>query len=531
LLAAKLTANEKEESSRCRAGTKRRESAREKVISKETARDCSSWGDCSLEEDIENRDSLEDSLRLADGLSPADRLQLVSERVRVAEIEGPGVSMTSAADLLEDCDRLSQGIRVEDCRSDLEPLMRFEGNLTEPVHRWFNYKEGFSKGLVTHLLLKRAKLKGKSVAFLDPFCGVATSLLSAEDALRTLGISEITLRGVEVNPYVRFVARTKLSWDKYDPTFLMRAAAISTNGLRLPSTPSLPTLSTMQNPQFISKADLRKLIDLREKARFVAKGKRELEPLLLGIASAAERIFNLRKDGRALRYTPRTTEVSVVEEVMRSWHGIAEDLQLGSTRLPVDCQIVAGDGRRADRIFRRQFDVILFSPPYLNNIDYTEVYKIELWLLGFLKSSEEMVAQRRRTFRSHPSCIFPESPDASLEEVQQLLGKRFQRLLHHASYRQQWRHRLFTGYFADMLRTLRSCRNLLRRNGHIFLVIGNSLHGDTEAPIPVATDLWICKLADAAGLRVDSLMIGRLLARRSLPTPLLRESIIMFSRK
>jgi DNA modification methylase len=41
--------------------------------------------------------------------------------------------------------------------------------------------------------------------------------------------------------------------------------------------------------------------------------------------------------------------------------------------LPVHCH-----GESAD------FDLILTSPPYPNNIDYSEVYKLELWLLGFI---------------------------------------------------------------------------------------------------------------------------------------------------
>jgi len=439
--------------------------------------------------------------------------------------------MTTVGDLLEDCEKLSRPLRIEDCQTNLGSLMRFDPNLDEPIHRWFNYKEGFSKRLVTRLLAEQVRVEGKSISFLDPFCGVGTSLLAVEDTFSQLGATSITLRGIEVNPFIKFVARTKLSWDRYDPAYLMRAVAISTNGLRLPHPPALPLLSTMQNPQFIARTDLRRLVELRDKAKLVARGRPELKALMLGLASAAERIFNLRKDGRALRYAPRETSVSVVEEVVRSWHGIAEDLQLGIPRGRVDYDVIGGDGRRADRLFRRQFDVILFSPPYLNNIDYTEVYKIELWLLGFLASQEAMLAQRRRTFRSHPSCLFPAAVDASVEEVNRILGARFKRLLDYASRTAKWRRRLFAEYFADMLRTLRSCHRLINPKGRIFLIVGNSLHGNADNPIPVATDLWTCKLASAAGLRVESLMIARHLARRSLPATLMRESIIVLSRR
>jgi hypothetical protein len=435
----------------------------------------------------------------------------------------------SVSDILEDCEKLSRGVPIEDRRADLESLMRFQPNLEEPVHRWVNYKEGFSGDLVVKLLSEHLRWEGRCLSFLDPFCGVGTSLLAAEEFLEKLAVRSGRLRGVEVNPYAEFAARTKLSWNKYDPALLMRVAAISTNGLRLPQTPALPTLSTIKNPKFISPNALRQLVDLREKIRLAAKGRPELKPLLLGLASAAERIFKLRKDGRALRYTPGKEEAPVLEEAMKSWLVIAEDLQLGKQRRPVDYKIAKGDGRRVDRIFRERFDVILFSPPYLNNIDYTEVYKIELWLLGFLKTSRQMLEQRRRTFRSHPSCLFPSAEDASCQEAATTLGIGFERLSEYASYKERWRGRLFTEYFADMLRTLRGCRRLITPRGKIFLIVGNSLHGNAEHPIPVATDLWTCKLASAAGLRVEALLVARQLPRRNLNTTLMRESVIVLS--
>jgi hypothetical protein len=436
------------------------------------------------------------------------------------------------SDLLEDSEQMARGIRIEDCKEELSSLLKFESNLHEPIHRWFKFKEAFSSHLVSHLLVEYFPRPGKSVSFLDPFSGVGTSLLAAEETLRQLGAKRIVLRGTEINSYIRFVADTKLAWDCYNPAFIMRAGAASMNGLCPPKTPSRPTLSTMLNSRFIRGKDLDDLLVLRDKIRVVAGGRREQRPLLLGLAAATENVFNLRKDGRALRYLRRDKQVSVHEEVEMRWSEILEDLQLGRRRVPPDYQIKSGDGRRSDKLFPdRRFDVILFSPPYLNNIDYTEVYKIELWLLGFINSRDEMLSQRRRTFRSHPSCLFPEYEDAQAAEVANLLGPRFNRLLEYASRTARWRGRLFGEYFADMLRTLRGCSRILARDGLLFLIVGNSFHGNAGYPIPVATDLWTCKLAQAAGLKVESLLIGRQLARKHIDTPLLRESVIVMSKR
>jgi hypothetical protein len=330
---------------------------------------------------------------------------------------------------------------------------------------------------------------------------------------------------------MHFVSTTKLDWRRYDPAFLLRAAAVSTNGIGLRKKPPIPDLSTIKNARFIDSANLQRLLELREKIKIAAKGRAEVRPLLLGLAAGAERVFNLRKDGRALRFTPRQNGKTVDQEIEQVWDEIAEDLQVNAANGSVEWKLVRGDGRRVDRIFcKEKFDVILFSPPYLNNIDYTEVYKIEQWLLGFIDSSAEMVAQRKRTFRSHPSCIFPSYDDAKLEVAEEVLGPPFRRLLAYASHEKKWRHRLFCGYFADMLRTLAACRRRLNPNGRIFLIVGNSVHGTAARPIPVAVDLWTAKLAQVAGLSVESILVGRSLPRRRMDWDGFRESIIVMSK-
>lgn len=435
-------------------------------------------------------------------------------------------------DLLDDFATMSTRFNVLDRSGELAKIMAFEPNLGKPLHRWFNFKEGFSSELVGKLVADFPPKKKRRFKFLDPFCGVGTSLLAAPGALKELGIKNVTVHGVEINPYMHFVTRTKLNWRTYDPMFLLRAGAISTNGLKLRRKPIVPGLSTLNDSRFVAKDDLIRILELRDKVKQVAHGRTEVNPLMLGIAAGAERVLNLRKDGRALRYVLREAEVDVDTEINAAWNQIAEDLQTKQPDARSGWKVMRGDGRRADKIFKgEKFDMIFFSPPYLNNIDYTEVYKIEQWLLEFLQSSDDMVAQRKKTFRSHPSCTFPVRRDQDDQRVSEILGERFQRLLDYASAGKKWRARLFLGYFSDMLRTLESCKRLLNADGRIFLVIGNSIHGTTDRPIPVATDLWIAALAEHLGLVVEAVVVGRSLPRGRMKWDGFRESILVISKK
>ncbi len=46
-------------------------------------------------------------------------------------------------------------------------------------------------------------------------------------------------------------------------------------------------------------------------------------------------------------------------------------------------------------------DLAVFSPPYPNSFDYTDVYNVELWTLGYLDSPAKNTALRKQTLRSH----------------------------------------------------------------------------------------------------------------------------------
>src|SRR5438552_9449928 len=78
-----------------------------------------------------------------------------------------------------------------------------------PVHRWFRFKESFSADLLRNVL-SDLKPKRKKLSLLDPFCGVGTSLIATQE-LR-LADYAITATGIERNPFIAFVAQTKVNW-------------------------------------------------------------------------------------------------------------------------------------------------------------------------------------------------------------------------------------------------------------------------------------------------------------------------------
>lgn len=68
-------------------------------------------------------------------------------------------------------------------------------------HRWYFFKEGFSPAIVDHAIEDAGLQDGSLV--LDPFCGSGTVPLEA-------ALKGFRGHGIEVNPFLAFVARTKL---------------------------------------------------------------------------------------------------------------------------------------------------------------------------------------------------------------------------------------------------------------------------------------------------------------------------------
>ena len=270
-----------------------------------------------------------------------------------------------------------------------------------PVHRWFRYKEGFSANLLEMILHELDPELCKNINLLDPFCGVGTSLLAAQE-MSALGYN-ISATGIELNPFAAFVARTKVCWPRIRSTCLVdlgNRVLHDSSELSL----QIPPLSSLTKGRCISRYMSQRLLAVR-KAIELSGSDVNQNALLVGLAATVEPVSRVRKDGRALRIVERP-RVRLAEKLKEKWKMIAEDTSLLQRNLSIrwEPDIILGDGRLPTKIGIQPetIDLILTSPPYPNNIDYSEVYKLELWLLGFIQDSQQFLELRKSTFRSHP---------------------------------------------------------------------------------------------------------------------------------
>jgi hypothetical protein len=407
-------------------------------------------------------------------------------------------------------------------------LVVASGNDSHPIHRWFRFKEGFSADLLESLLSSLDIPRGPEQMLLDPFCGSGTTLLSAAN-LREKGWNFRGV-GIEVNPFIAFVARTKANWFRISPqrmNSLGEAALSASKNMRT----VLPELTSISEGRCISRATARRLIGLRD-AINQKRSSPNRDAALLGIAASIEPLSKVRKDGRALRLVSRP-RLDFEDTIRAKWQEIAADVVSLKHPLssPLKMAVVQGDGRIPQKsgILPNSVDLIVTSPPYPNNIDYTEVYKLELWIMGFIDSSEHFLAQRRRTVRSHPtSAALPQdSPFLNLPATRPILNL-LQPLLQRMERSNDLSiRRLLLGYCADLFEALSNHFVALRPGGHEVLVVGNSLHGSGDTAFLLPSDLLIASMAPLIGFEVMTLNIARSLKRRLTGNHFLRESVVV----
>ena len=400
----------------------------------------------------------------------------------------------------------------------------FRGNDVVPVHNWFRFKEGFSSDLLQQLLDRLGHRRHSHLRILDPYCGVGTSLLSAQ-LLNGFSIEGI---GIERNPFIAFVAETKLRWSELRPeSFVMEGLqAIAHSEI----CHALPELSSIKQGRCISRHMAGRLLGIYQNLDSSCGNHAFLK---LGLAAAIEPLSKIRRDGRALRIVQKPYQRA--DQLLQTiWTSMAKDaiaLKERDTKRRNQCSVILGDGRMPSEcgIESRSIDLVITSPPYPNNIDYSEVYKLELWLLGFVRTHSDFLALRHSTFRSHPTHDKTTSdPTEFIHELQRgrlrvPLGELLKRI---ANEEHSWRAKLLESYFSDCWKALANYYKVLRPGGHAVFVVGNSLHG-TDVPALVATDLILCKIGQILGFEVENVLVARGLRRRLAGNHFLRESVVV----
>lgn len=404
---------------------------------------------------------------------------------------------------------------IETAAHDMGSYGSFKDSLRAPIHRWFTYPAGYSYKLVECKIDEFGLTTESWIG--DPFVGTGTTSIVA----KIKGVNSI---GIEAHPFVHWIASTKMCF-QYDlnalyndiQTVLQKARANENNGV------SCKTIW----PELVYKCfnidTLIQLFSLREAINSIDTSKQRRDFLKVAL-TATLRIVTSAGAGwpyiAPSKFAQRKVERCAYEEFSKRCRIMLEDISsVAEVDSPaVQHLLINGDARKlSSYVKHNSVDLILTSPPYLNNYDYADRTRLESYFWGIFGNWSEITngvrdhlitaatTQIRRTTMND----IRECP--SIQQVSnEIHGELMTKIIKLSELRTQKSGKksydlLVAGYFEDMLKTIKESYAVLKKGCPFVLVLGDS------APygIHVATDELIGRLGVAVGFSNFSIEVIR----------------------
>lgn len=395
--------------------------------------------------------------------------------------------------------------------------------------RWRLFKEAFAPELVKRALDETSESLGRVIrSCADPFGGSGTTALTCQ----FMGVHPTT---IEVNPFLADLIQSKL--DSYDHkalshTYLQVLRSVDD----FPSSPTGPDLpKTFIEPgvggKFLFWADVAgrfgQYLAAIGAAASCSKERRLLRALL---SACVVRASNALVSGKGRRYrqswqvnraTPETLD-NAFRDIMSM---ALFDIRRFAERRCDQYTLLRGDARQ--RIVEiPEIDVAVFSPPYPNSFDYTDVYNMELWMGGYLETRKDNRDLRENTLRSHVQIkrSFKAGDIASdvLRECYEKLCDARPGL---------WNKdipEMVPAYFDDMRSIMKGLHTSLTPGGRMYVVVGDSRYANVDVPVARILTEEACEL----GMKIVAVQPMR--SMRASPQQggreELAESLLVFSR-
>lgn len=416
--------------------------------------------------------------------------------------------------------------------NNLKNLVNFSENLKLPTHRWFNIKEGYSEELVNNLIKKYKIKKGLVI---DPFLGSGTTAIAAAK-------NNLNFLGFEINPFLAFLASNKIMSNSFVINENYFNEIIS---LKLNKKAKRPKLTIIDK---VFKENLECILTIKEFIDTIPdKNNKNFYKLVF--LCALEASSYAKKDGNGLKYPKHKKTIDFKESFKNKYLEMKNDSKK-FLQITGDNNIYNLDSRNIISLLKKKLKIktndllgnhpishikkyvnkaklAVFSPPYMNCFDYTEVYKIELWMGGFVKSYDDLKLIRADSLSSHLNKKYIENFNYFNPYVNYFTSILKNKYL--------WDKKIIlmiNEYFHDMENVMEGIYELLEDKGKCVIVVGNSAY----ASIAIPTDLLLAKIGEKIGFKKIKIEIARNLGTSSQQyktinnIDLLRESLVILEK-
>ncbi|MFA5929692.1 MAG: DNA methyltransferase [Candidatus Micrarchaeia archaeon] len=389
----------------------------------------------------------------------------------------------------------------------------FAKNKTLPIHRWIPWIAGFSKDFVDSAIKTRmGKRRG---LILDPFCGVGTTLLSAIYH----GHNAV---GFEINPYAALASKVKSRAHLFDfEQIKMEIARFKTYyALHIESeeTSGVAPLKFKTKIEFYSPRVLRKVLVVKSFIESIDNADvQELFKAAFGatLVKYSNYSYEPSLGTREAAGKKRIDDYDVVSAIEEKLDEILTDIsyskKVAKKKRFGDAKIIADSFFNYSKYIKAgSVDLIITSPPYLNNYHYIRNTRPQLYWLDLILGSEDLKKLEKSNFGKYWQTVRQEKP-ISLDfrtndgEIESCIASIRNTNHDGASYGGAGWANYVTTYLNDCNRFSQGIKYCLKKGGCALVVIGNNI----IQGVPVPTDVFFGKIAELNGLRVTKIHILR----------------------
>lgn len=386
----------------------------------------------------------------------------------------------------------------------------FKDSLRAPVYRWFTYPAGYSYKLVEEKIKENSLKKGSWI--FDPFVGTGTTSIAA----RQIGMNSI---GIEAHPFVFWIAQVKLciayELNKLEAkvtNFISKVIASSSADYKKVSLSDVPELVL----KCYSQEALRKLyflLNLIEQEKLTKKERDFFKVALVGtlrLSSSAGTgwpyIAPSKYQGKKIEKEAFATYCKQLQMMLNDIKIVCKDID---TLRSVETKLINGNSKDDHGLAANSMDMLVTSPPYLNNYDYADRTRLEMYFFGMAKSWGEITHKVRNKLMIAATTQVSGSNERATklsEDILKVDVNVYQFLLgaitklndikktKGGKKNYDW---MVTGYFNDLFCILKRVTRVMKRESKSYWVLGDSAPYGVYIP----TEEIIGKLAVGLGSR------------------------------
>ena len=384
----------------------------------------------------------------------------------------------------------------------------FTQNRNEPFHRWVPWIAGFSASFVAGVFDALIPSPPSPVLVLDPFAGVGTTLM--EGLKRGYNVA-----GFEINPYAALACRLKLTSFRFDlSSWKERIRAFekymtkAISGSGAPSNSPPPGFKS-RVPFFSPAVERQVLLVMdfisRQREEWIREAfKLALGAVMVGFSNYSYEPSLGRREAAGKKDVLDADVKSILASKLREMEDDAALLKEIMTGFEHEPKISMHQQSYIDPhnpLPVRSIDILITSPPYLNNYHYVRNTRPQLYWLGLAGSSRDLNALEDSSFGKFWQTV-RSGPEVELR----LKSKKLSDLLKQLRILNQERGAYGGGgwanyaavYFNDCDRFFEVTKRVMKKNGAVVVVIGNNILQGIE----FKTDQIFAEIAEQHGFKV-----------------------------